>query len=455
MKINTNVRPHASAMILTLLTATIVGISLASYFSFVSHQNLSVARSLAWNGTVPVMESGVEEALTQIHYNGYTNLSANSWTLGGDGLYHKIRSVAGGTYCEIAIQPVDPPVIYSTGYTPAPLAPSSQLGMVLGAITAPTPNPYVKRRVRVTTQVDTLTHGAMVAKGSIDFSGNNVTTDSFDSSNPLYNTGGQYDATKSKDNGDVRTNGKTAGVFDAGNADIKGHVATGPGGTVTVGSNASIGDSAWVNAGTSGVESGWSSDDMNVDIQDVNEPFTSGYSTPTGGKVGKTRYAYLLDQSDTNYKLNSFGGKVLVTGTNVTLWVTDSVSFGTDEYIQIQPGASLKLYVSAPTATIGGNGVINGNGDAKSFEYYGLPSNTSLVFSGNAAFTGIIYAPEADFKLGGGGSNPYDFVGAAVVNTVKMNGHFHFHYDEALRNLVPSGYVVASWNEIDPNGPLH
>src|SRR2546430_5246073 len=146
MKINTNVRPHASAMILTLLTATIVGISLASYFSFVSHQNLSVARSLAWNGTVPVMEAGVEEALTQIYYNGFTNLSANSWTLAGDGLYHKTRSFGGGTYCEIAIQPVDPPVIYSTGYTPAPLTPSSQLGMVLGVITAPAPTPCVKRR---------------------------------------------------------------------------------------------------------------------------------------------------------------------------------------------------------------------------------------------------------------------------------------------------------------------
>ena len=455
MKIKTNVRPHASAMILTLLTATIIGIALASYFSFVSQQNLSVARSLAWNGTVPVMEAGVEEALTQIHYNGFTNLSANSWTLAGDGLYHKTRPVAGGTYCEIAIQPVDPPVIYSTGYTPSPLAPSSQIGMVLGAITAPTPNPYVKRRVRVTTTTDTLTHGAMVAKGTIDFSGNNVSTDSFDSSNPAYNTGGSYDATKAKDNGDVRTNGKTAGVFDAGNSDIKGHVATGAGGTVTVGSNGSIGDSAWVNAGTQGIESGWNSNDMNVEIQDVSEPFTSGYSTPTSGKVGRTRYDYVLDQSNTNYKLADFGGKVIVTGTNVTLWATDSVSFGTGDFIQIEPGASLKLYVSAPQAAIGGNGVVNANGNAKSFEYYGLPSNTSLSLKANASFTGVIYAPEANLTLGGGGSTSYDFVGAAVVNSVKMNGHFHFHYDEALRNLVPSGYVVASWNEVNPNGPLN
>jgi hypothetical protein len=32
-----------------------------------------------------------------------------------------------------------------------------------------------------------------------------------------------------------------------------------------------------------------------------------------------------------------------------------------------------------------------------------------------------------------------------------MNGHFHIHYDEALQPAIPNGYVVASWNELDPN----
>jgi hypothetical protein len=148
--------------------------------------------------------------------------------------------------------------------------------------------------------------------------------------------------------------------------------------------------------------------------------------------------------------LSSFSGKVLVTG-NATLWVTDSITFGSGEYIEIAPGASLKLYVSAATASFGGNGVINGNGSATSFAYYGLPTNTSLNMNANASFTGTIYAPEADFHMGGGGSNPYDFVGACVVNTVKMNGHFHFHYDEALRKVTTGRYVAISWNEVDPN----
>ena len=95
----------------------------------------------------------------------------------------------------------------------------------------------------------------------------------------------------------------------------------------------------------------------------------------------------------------------------------------------------------------------NIEGNAISFVYYGLKSNTSLKFSGNAAFTGVIYAPYADFTLGGGGNDTYDFVGASVSKTATLNGHFNFHYDESLAARFPiKRYVVYSWNELDPNG---
>ncbi len=111
----------------------------------------------------------------------------------------------------------------------------------------------------------------------------------------------------------------------------------------------------------------------------------------------------------------------------------------------------MKLYVSGASATIGGHGVVNANAPASSFGYYGLPTNTSFDFKSNAAFTGTVYAPQADVHLGGGGSDPYDFAGSFVVNSVQMNGHIHFHYDEALNKLNPSTYVACSWNEVDPN----
>jgi len=35
------------------------------------------------------------------------------------------------------------------------------------------------------------------------------------------------------------------------------------------------------------------------------------------------------------------------------------------------------------------------------------------------------------------------------VNSVVMNGHFNFHYDENLKRIGPAvGFVVSSWKEL-------
>ncbi len=457
MKIQTKAQTEGSALLVTLLTATIIGLALGSYLTLTSNHNQSVFRSMMWNEGIPVAEAGVEDALTQIYYHGITNFSVNNWTWGLDGCYHKTRSVgAAGDYYDVAIKPVDPPVITSTAYVRTPLAPSPAFGMILGVVTSGgTSNPYVKRRVQVNTTKSSGLDGAIVAKGLIDFSGQNVQVDGFNSTDPNYSTNGMYDPTpaKTKPIGDVRTNlgsGKTAAIA-VGNADIKGHVTTGPLGVADVGSGGSVGDIAWVNAGTQGIEPGYKTDDSNFGLVDVSEPFSGNYFTPVGGKVGKTRYNYILDQ-DGNYKLGSLTGKVLVKS-NATLWVTDDINIGSGDYIQIEPGVTLKLYVSAPSATFGGQGIVNANGSASSFQYYGLPTNTAFDFKANASFTGTVYAPEAVVHLGGGGSDTYDFVGSFVVNTLQMNRHIHVHYDEAIRKMIPGAYVAATWNEVDANTP--
>src|SRR6266511_15893 len=95
---------QGSVLLVTLLTAWVIGISLVSYLTLVANQNRSTYHSLGWNTCVPVMESGVEEALTQLHFNGILGLSSNQWTLGIDGRYHKRRSVgADGSYYEVTI----------------------------------------------------------------------------------------------------------------------------------------------------------------------------------------------------------------------------------------------------------------------------------------------------------------------------------------------------------------
>ncbi len=430
MKIPLN-RRSGSALLITLLVAVILGFTLASYLQLVAAQNQSTMRSLSWNNAMPVIEAGIEEALTHVNRRMMTGMVSDGWLL-TSGLYGKSRTIGDGYYA-VTITQANPPVIVSTGYVQVPIATN-----------------YLSRAVRVTTKNDALFAKGMVAKGQIDLMGNNIKTDSFDSSDPAYSTGGRYDPAKNKDSGDVATNSAMIDSLNVWNADIYGHVSTGPGGTVKIGPNGAVGSKAWVDAGNHGIQPGWSTDDMNVSFPDVQAPFSGGAFTPASGTVDGTNYTYVVNSG--NYQMSSLSmsgnQKMCVTG-GAVLYVTGNVSLSGNAFIYIKSNASLKMYVGGSSASLGGNGVINTTANAMNFFYYGLPSNTSLSFSGNAAFTGVIYAPNADFTLGGGGSTTYDFVGAGISSTIKMNGHFNFHYDEALGKNGPSrGFIVTSWNEI-------
>ena len=72
---------QGSVLLVALLTAWVIGIALVSYLTLIANQNRSTYRSLSWNTCIPVLEAGIEEALTQIHYAGNTaNFGANQWT---------------------------------------------------------------------------------------------------------------------------------------------------------------------------------------------------------------------------------------------------------------------------------------------------------------------------------------------------------------------------------------
>lgn len=305
----------------------------------------------------------------------------------------------------------------------------------------------ISRTVRVTALKESVFMRGMVAKGQIDMSGNNVKTDSFDSVDPRFSTDGQYDAAKAKDNGDVATNSGLVDSLDVGNANIWGHVATGPGGSVSIGANGAVGSRDWQMGGKTGIEPGFATDDMNMSFPEVKVPFDSNYRVPSGTPLTIT--------SSGNWRILGDLTQSLVVQSNVQaiVYVTGDVKLsGSNDKIEIQPGASLRFYVGGETAAITGQGVVNLAGNATNFYYFGLPSNKKLALSGNSAFIGGIYAPDAAFALGGGGKDAMDFIGASVSSTVKMNGHFNFHYDENLGRVGPDRrYVLKSWNEIGPS----
>jgi len=660
-----NRKCSGSILVLSLLIAGVIGFTLASYLSLVSAQNRSVFRSQTWNATMPLIEAGIEEALAHLNENcmsNYANLYTQGWQQEGS-LAVRRRAMGDGGYV-VSIRPAAQPIIECTAWLPAPVAFAS-VSPTMFAQTGTQPyypkKNYIYRSVRVATGGGAIFAKAMIAKGAIDMNGNNVSSDSFDSADSNYSTNGRYDPAKRKDGGDVATNSGQRDIFNAGNANIRGRVASGPGGNVVTGPNSSIGSMGWVNSGTPGIEPGYFTDDMNMSFPDVTPPFTSGisprsgivtnyaytysttivstatlpipvppgtvtnFSTITSSKhpgwgvgsittnvsvitttnypddfegrvltniaymyftntypspapspivytnsvtvtnyppvpspapigtvyvlsfttsacpssvsgynksnanpppdwgvpapgtylgpvtkafynggsekywyvtysnivyyyypvtryafavmaytytattytysgpaisydvptvvtnvsvVGSTSYNYVLDDGD--YVIGSLSGTVYVRG-KARLLVTDSINITGQGGITIGPNGSLELYMAGTSAKIAGKGVVNQTGNASRFLYYGLPTHTDLSISGNGEFAGAIYAPNAAFTLNGGGSNTEDFIGASVTASVRMNGHFNFHYDENLSRIGPrSRYLVTSWNEVAP-----
>lgn len=438
------------ALLLSLMITAILITLMGSYLNLLSSDAKSTSHSQQWNLCLPVAESGIEEALAHINLNGGTNLLVvhdissglltDGWT-SQNGVAVMRRTLPVGRYVVSISGTTGAYLIQSTGYYPSSRSATNELA----------------RTVTVaTTNIPIFVKGLLVKK-TITSNGNSVIADAFDSTNPLFsNTNGQYMSSKATNGGGIATLSTNATALNFGSATVYGPVATGPGGSI----NSSvwrIGTQAWLvaNPGSGKIMPGWFTTDMNVTLPDVQPPSLGSYFTPSSGTAvynGKTNsYNYVL--SSGNYQISSgtVNGKMIVTG-NATLYITSaaSVNFSSSDSIIIAPGASLQLYVGSATANL--PNVVN-TGTATQFTYYGLPTNTKINQTVNADFTGNLYAPNADYTLGGNGLGYLQNIsGAAVVNTMYYNDLFSFHYDAALASLgLSRGVVVNSWKEVDPS----
>src|SRR5256885_4385224 len=156
MKIKINKQPQGNVLLATMLVTFIVGVALSSYLTLVFVQNQATLRSQAWNTSIPVMEAGIEEALTALQYYRSANMASSGWTFNAaDGFYHTSGTLRNGSTQNalnaysydvgIKLPPLgqpDQPIIECFGYSPSPAnlgtAPDNRLsspyGMILGAV---------------------------------------------------------------------------------------------------------------------------------------------------------------------------------------------------------------------------------------------------------------------------------------------------------------------------------
>lgn len=269
--------------------------------------------------------------------------------------------------------------------------------------------------------------GALVARQTVDGKGNIFETDSYDSFDPAHSTNGFYDATTRKAGGNLCVSSLLAQASPI----IHGRLIIAPTGTYSLGPNGSVGDLGWVGPG---VQPGWYQNDFRLCWPELNPPYSSGFPPPTG--AGTNTYVLGSFNYFINGDLQLHSSQTMAVQGNATLRVTGSLNMQGTASIFLSPGASQKLFVgtSAGPATAAVLTQVNGTGNASTFQLYGLASTTAVAWTGNANYLGLIYSPEAEVTLGGGGSILYDYQGGIAAKSISLNGHFAVHFDEYLRN---------------------
>ena len=297
--------------------------------------------------------------------------------------------------------------------------------------------------------------------GSIDTKGNNETSDSFDSTDPNCSTNGLYYGPRRRAGGDIIANGGiTNSAVSVGNAQVAGHIFAPAWVWVAIGPYGSVGDLMWITNQT-GIKPGWWRNDVSVSFPDVVLPpgpwTTVGPATPSGlggpGTVNGTAYGHVFTVG--GYFSVTDSGAIYV-GTNTSVQILTSNSLPTTIYVAgTDAGAGrLRIFLAASTATIRATHVSQ-SGRAINLQFYGLASCTTLTYTGTGDFAGLIYAPQADFHLAGGGSSSANLFGSFLTKTLSVNGQYNFHADESLAAFLPVPPMLSSPSSVNDGFQLN
>ena len=141
--------------------------------------------------------------------------------------------------------------------------------------------------------------------------------------------------------------------------------------------------------------------------------------------------------------IGPIGATTITAGKNVTV-VASRVTSG----LTIQAGATCIIFTYGSITTSGNTGIVNENW-AGALQIFTSTTDTCDIAHNDTIYA-TIYAPNAEVRATGGGSNPA-YVGAIMAKTVKTSANMAFHYDEALLNsstVVGIGWTLTTWYDL-------
>jgi len=423
-----------------LLLAAIAAAAAGWLLTRASQEVRLATRSYYLVTALNLAEAGVEEAMWAANSAAFT--SAHGWAdAAGGGAVVLSRA----TGLDVAQGAAEIHVRVDAPSSPNPVV------TALGVVRLPGQRDLVKQ-LRVTLARRAVWANAIVAKGAVTFNGNNVAIDAYDSL-----VGPWHATTNRLDQATVATTSTSNAGLAVNNADIYGYVATG-GGLPVVGPAGSV--LGATSPSSPKLDPSRLRTDFSYNIPDSTAPAGAPIvladitTTLTLPRVGDTpdangRYLYQTGQIDFNNKTLTIAGPV-------DLVVISDISIGGGSgSITLGATSELRLYAGG-NVSLSGDGAVNPTGVSSRLQLYGTRTQAATAtlgpqqfsLGGNAGFAGLIYAPNADVSLHGGGSSGL-FDGALVARNVTLNGNYAFHYDIRNSSLPSERYFrPTGWLEL-------
>jgi hypothetical protein len=399
-------------LILSALSGTYLQVALSEYKESHRTVNLQAAMNVA--------EAGAEEAIYAILNNNWSG-----WNQVAPGYYYR-RFPNVSYFGDVSQTEVF--VNYTSTNTPIMLC--------QGTVRGPFGN--INKQVRIDLGRRGLFANGLTARDSVTFSGTNVKVDSYNSGN------GAYDPLFNRnDRGTVGSLSVAVASVDIQNADVFGFIATG-GGAPRVGVQGSV--TGKDTPPGQKIDANRISTDFFADFVLIGAPSLPGAATSISsniiGNPNSAPETYVLSSLDvkSTETLNINGPVIIVVTGNVDIKGT----------VNVNNHGSLTMYV-AGDVTVGGNGMLNMTNVPANMVLFGTNATENgqeIKLHGNGAFSGAVYAPNAELNLKGGGNSGVLF-GAAVAYEIVIVGNYEFHYDEALDDFnTRREFRITRWREL-------
>ncbi len=434
-----------AVVIVVLIIAGLVG----SYLQLTVSENRAAVRNLMFQGAMNIAEAAAEEAFRAINLDDF---SGPGWVQTAQGpafrLVEQFENGETQTLHAIILDGADRPNIVAEGRIHR--------------------NPEVSRQVRVIFDripSQGLFIEGLIAKDSITFAGNaSGGADSYNSRWGAYN---EYVVDPNGNTVRNRFPNGSIGSVSQENESVEINHWEIFGYAMTNNTDPKLGNHGRVYGPETPLGVQVDTDrvvrDFYAEFENVEHPSPSGARSSADGSGNNQRFGDPNDPEGTElvYKLDSFsvsGQADVMVYNDVTLIVDGDFSMTGQSRMTLAEGARLRIYAQGDFR-VGGGGIINTGrpgqhpvpADLIIFGTAQTEGAQEFRLHGNAEMHGAVYAPNADLSLQGGGGTGA-FFGAAVANTISVNGTYTYHFDESLRDPEDGDAnrrpVMLEWREV-------